>query len=1618
MGEASAVDENDDGATIAAVTTENASEVTVDNEYFEVADGNLKLKDGMSLDFENVEGGMIELTLTASGDGESAEAMVTVTVNDVNEAPSIDVRDGVEVPGHDGVVSNLTIDENAMRGDAPPLALIEVMDPDAADADMLTGDAGMAATSVSDSRFAVNQDPEKGLWLHLAEGASLNYEDGAEVMVTVTYTDSAGNTASADITVMVADVNEGPVAVGEVPDVTALAGKDVEERINLLDIFSDPDQGDAHAVRYELSGAPDWLRFSVQFDEDEGGNDTAYGLFSGSPPTTGPNSDAAHMVTLTATDSGGEEGTTSFYVVVDDGNDRIESIDLYHNPDDNGNEARNVDYAVEVDENNDSGVVFGRITVVDPDHDKHPNGMHDVVISDSRFEIKKDMEGGLWLALKEGESLDFEEDGASLDITITATDGPRNRMGERTQNPTAQTVTVFINDKNDAPSPNEVGDWWVTVNRDLRPSEVTKGQLLSFEVESQADGDAKPAFTDQDVPRGGDALSYVISGVPWLEIDAESGLIQNKAGMMPQPGKYRVTLTAKDMGENRHEDEDTDGQSASVQFTVIVAESQPDDNGVLIAGNDNPTFTSDTTFAYTEGSGRTRVATFTVRDDDLNLDPHPFGRVEARITAAVNGIDATTDDTDYTAVLELSDPRPAGSNMVRYDIYARDNPRTEANELDLLNHEVVREITISLAVNDGIGVESDGSPTIDATRTGVRVRIEDRQEAPVFGTDADTSSTLQSDTRGTYVEVEQEGSETVTLYLNLSELWSDPEDDDLSGANRFTVTSNVDWAEVTVEPAEWRDVNTVRQQDGTTAPREWLTAADTDDPDTNDVVAIVVIDRTAAMGDNKQSDGGAITLTARDAARTGEGTIQIRVTDENLPIPDADDAAVDDPGVVSIRGVARQGSELRATFDHTKDPDLASGASPALVIYTWNSFAVDDDGAVTGSATLLQAGLSDRLMLTDAHAGRKIQVSVTYYEAFDDPGGTTHNFVAGNGGTAVTYTTPDVVRDRNDEGAVSFNLLTSGTVITANAVISDRDGVDSTADPTPPTPDDDDGTPPTYTWEESDNGRGGWTAVDADQPDTNKDNTADQTLDIASFYARSDADGKFLRVVVEYEDESGFSERHASDPIQVGALANPTTAQTASITGTLAVGGTLIVDSGGGSVQWQRQMDPTPSSPSSGDEYWANIPGATGNLQVTSDHQGATLRAVVTYTDADGNVTARVAVTEADTTGDGTANATAIAIPAATNSGPVPVDEYEIRAQVGEMTTHTVPLASLFQDADGDSLTFTVTGVTALGGDTVDDSSVGGSFYAYTGEEQIATFNTRTGMLTHRSDPDKVSGHDGTPDADGGGNIVTFTVTANDGTATSGAANVNLRINVAPTGISVNDAADSPTTGNEVTVAEIPASSPASRMPTIVARLNVQDQNESSDPFGTHTVTVDDDRFEVVQGTYNPATRTGERPDADGSTLLLVLKAGERLDFETDGRDLDPATDADTDGTANNDKQIELTLTATDGGGLSTPARPAIKVIVTISNVDSDDPPTPTPSDVPGLKDNEDSDDSDLTDGGTNGDADSDTDGGIPPPPGMSLGGIIEDFVDNMDGFEQDLLEDFLLKIDDGLDMV
>ena len=254
--------------TLSDADADDTHTVEADNEDFQVIDHEgakwLTLKPGVSYDFEALESNTITVTVTVTDSGEPAEsasAEVTIMVTDVNEDPSIDVRDGEEVPGHAGVISSLTIEENAMRGEGgpPPLALIEVMDPDAADMDRRTGEAGIAATSVSDDRFAVILDPENGLWLHLAEGASLDYEAASEITVTVTFTDSAGNTASQDVTVMVTDVNEAPSAPVVVDaDDLSVDENDAGASVSSVEVATDPegDTGITYHVddgRFEIS---------------------------------------------------------------------------------------------------------------------------------------------------------------------------------------------------------------------------------------------------------------------------------------------------------------------------------------------------------------------------------------------------------------------------------------------------------------------------------------------------------------------------------------------------------------------------------------------------------------------------------------------------------------------------------------------------------------------------------------------------------------------------------------------------------------------------------------------------------------------------------------------------------------------------------------------------------------------------------------------------------------------------------------------------------------------------------------------------------------------------------------------------------------------------------------------------------------------------------------------------------------------------------------------------------------------------------------------------------------------------------------------------------------------
>ncbi|MCY4164984.1 MAG: hypothetical protein OXF03_02365, partial [Gammaproteobacteria bacterium] len=212
--------ENDVGATIVAVTTANATSTSVDNDDFEVVGGNLKLKDGASLDFEAADEVVVEIT--ASGAGASATHTVTITVTDINEAPMIAEVDGSGSAG--GVTASSTVSENstdAISGMAGAvLGLVKLSDPD----------AGQTHTvAVDDDRFQVI-DHVGAKWLTLRPGVSLDYEkDGPEVMVKLTVTDDGDPALSSDseyvFTVNVTDVRETPgITVAGDGDADSTAG--------------------------------------------------------------------------------------------------------------------------------------------------------------------------------------------------------------------------------------------------------------------------------------------------------------------------------------------------------------------------------------------------------------------------------------------------------------------------------------------------------------------------------------------------------------------------------------------------------------------------------------------------------------------------------------------------------------------------------------------------------------------------------------------------------------------------------------------------------------------------------------------------------------------------------------------------------------------------------------------------------------------------------------------------------------------------------------------------------------------------------------------------------------------------------------------------------------------------------------------------------------------------------------------------------------------------------------------------------------------------------------------------------------------------------------------------
>ena len=450
-----AVDENDDGAIVgtlsAAIDDINAThEYTYtlsgdDADAFEVVDGQLKLKDGVSANYEAQNSYTVTVTATDSG-GLSTSEDFTITINDVNDAPSdieisrvglMDNTDGAEVgtltttdedttDSHTYTVSDDRFEVTStgllklkagqsIDNVAEPTVTLTITSTDKGgisiqeEYTLTVGTVQISATtfeenaegvvigtlSVIDPDFTANitytlsGNGSENFevidgQLKLKDGIAANYEVLNSYSLTITATDDSSYTKSTTYPFDVTDVNEAPTAI-------ALSGTTINENIAGAVIgdltTTDEDTGDSHT--YTLSGND-----ADSFEVVDGQLKLKDGV------SANYEAQNSYTVTVTATDSGGLSTSEDFTITINDVNDAPSGMKLTG--------------SLYVNEN-DTGGVVGDITTVDEDTgDSHTYAI--TGMDADAFEIVNDQ-----LKLKD-EINPVHQTQGSYSITVTSTD--------------------------------------------------------------------------------------------------------------------------------------------------------------------------------------------------------------------------------------------------------------------------------------------------------------------------------------------------------------------------------------------------------------------------------------------------------------------------------------------------------------------------------------------------------------------------------------------------------------------------------------------------------------------------------------------------------------------------------------------------------------------------------------------------------------------------------------------------------------------------------------------------------------------------------------------------------------------------------------------------------------------------------------------------------------------------------------------------------------------------------------------------------------------------------------------------------------------------------------------
>ena len=387
-------------------------------------------------------------------------------------------------------------------------------------------------------------------------------------------------------------------------------------------------------------------------------------------------------------------------------------------------------------------------------------------VSDDRFIVKEDPEGGLWVVLNDEVSY---EDVDSIDVTVTVTDsGGLIAMVEN--------YTITILDVNDAPTANQVG---VTVVDNPATMDVDESAtpVTSFDATAGEDFEITVDLTDMFSDEDGDSLfAYTLQDAPdWLtvlrvEYDDERQVTGYVLDVKPPAGDDKtaegVKIVATDQG----------GASGYAMFDIIV-----DD------GNDVPTAIDLTNLDGTDN------AFF-----DLEVDEHATGTM-----------------LGYVSVDDQDDPRHSHGKHV----WKVDDDNDETFEIVEMNGRQVLKlkddatidfeaaggdrITLTVTATDGGGAAKSQTIQVEVNNMNDPVVVKNAPGDWWVTIDDDTHDP-ETVAKGAYLtfSLEVEGIDTLPLFTDEDAADAsipDPSDPTMSlmiGKLTYAIVDGPDWLEI------------------------------------------------------------------------------------------------------------------------------------------------------------------------------------------------------------------------------------------------------------------------------------------------------------------------------------------------------------------------------------------------------------------------------------------------------------------------------------------------------------------------------------------------------------------------------------------------------------------------------------------------------------------------------------------------------------------------------------------------------------------------------------------------------------------------------------------------------